>query len=93
MTHQDGAPYSSNHPDGDPGELHYDSFVIRIWHHRGNARFTRAEVRHVQPGQASTATDVGLDWVASAISGFLDGGQPHEGRPEDVPARQGRERR
>jgi hypothetical protein len=78
MTEPDSMSMSPDHPIVELDELLYDSFVVRLWHHRGRAAFSRAEVRHVQTGKASTKTDVDLDWMHRAISRFLDEDQSRE---------------
>ena len=78
MTEPDSMSSPPEHPIAELDELLYDSFVVRLWHHRGRAAFSRAEVRHVQTCEISTTTDVELDWMTRAVSRFLDEGQSSE---------------
>jgi len=77
MPHRDSTsppePASNDHD-----ELFYDSFVIRLWHHRGQTAFSRAEVRHVQTDQSSTDSHVRPGWILQAIVQALDRDQATE---------------
>ena len=72
MSQQESTSPKANQSNLDPGDLLYDSFLIRIWHHRGRVAFSRAEVRHVQTGKASTTTDVEPGWIGRTILPFLE---------------------
>jgi hypothetical protein len=45
----------------------YDSFVVRVWRHPGNARLIRADVRHVQSGASESAIDCDASWIRDVL--------------------------
>lgn len=57
--------------DGTQTGHHYDSFVVRLWSRGDDARFVRAELRHVQADAVVTGTHVAPEWVAVEIRRFL----------------------
>ena len=64
-------PAGDRTPDAPDCERAYNSFVVRLWHPRGEGRLLRAEIEHVQSGQLERAAEVDLSWVLARVVAWL----------------------
>jgi hypothetical protein len=64
-------PAGDRAPGASECERAYNSFVVRLWHPRGEGRLLRAEIEHVQSGQLERAAEVDLGWILARVVACL----------------------